>query len=364
MHRLFLSAILCAACLCFMAGCASVGKSAAAQPGPWRAVHVFAPWHDEVPMMKRAIAESLAPMGVDTIVMEVNYKFEWQSHPELREPGSSLTRDDVRELVALCRAKGIRLVPMFNCIGHQSWQRTNFPLVATYPELDESADVPLDNEGIKYCRSWCPSNPKTNEIVFDLMDELVEAFEPDTFHIGADEVFEIARDGCPRCKGKDPAAVFAQAINDIHGHLAGRHGLTVMMWGDRLIDCTEFDYGWGWECSQNGTAPAIDMIPKDIVVCDWHYEPRTEYASLRHFQDKGFRAMPATWHNPDATRAFIDYAKATRTERLHGYMFTTWVGTQDIVPALLGENAGRELPREATAAAATLRLGMQMIEGE
>jgi hypothetical protein len=37
-------------------------------------------------------------------------------------------------------------------------------------ELDETPQVPSDHAGI-YCRSWCPLNPRTNEIVFPLLDE-------------------------------------------------------------------------------------------------------------------------------------------------------------------------------------------------
>ena len=27
-----------------------------------------------------------------------------------------------------------------------------------------------------------------------------------------------------------------------------------------------------WEASHNETHMAIDLIPKDVVICDWHYE--------------------------------------------------------------------------------------------
>jgi len=35
----------------------------------------------------------------------------------------------------------------------------------------------------------------------------------------------------------------------------------------------------------NGTATAVDLIPKDIVICDGHYEKRNEYLSVRYFQE-------------------------------------------------------------------------------
>ena len=51
-----------------------------------------------------------------------------------------------------------------------------FPLLTKYPELDETPQVPPDNPDI-YCRSWCPSNPKTNAIVFPLLDEIAAFIE-------------------------------------------------------------------------------------------------------------------------------------------------------------------------------------------
>ncbi len=60
------------------------------------------------------------------MVLEVNYRFEYQSHPELRE-GGGMNKDDARDLAAFCRERGIRLIPMFNCLGHQSWASHTAP---------------------------------------------------------------------------------------------------------------------------------------------------------------------------------------------------------------------------------------------
>ena len=66
--------------------------------------------------------------------------------------------------------------------------------------------------------------------------------------------------------------------------------------------------GYGeWEASKNGTFPAIDLIPKDIVLCDWHYETRyagepATYPSVRYFQEKGFRVWPSGWNSAENAR--------------------------------------------------------------
>src|SRR5437773_7996055 len=51
---------------------------------PWRGVHIMAPGHGGVPLLKRAITEKLAPMGVNVLILEVNYNFAFAAHPELR----------------------------------------------------------------------------------------------------------------------------------------------------------------------------------------------------------------------------------------------------------------------------------------
>ena len=115
----------------------------------WRAVHIMAPNPDGLLLLKRTIEEQLAPLGVNVLVFEVNYKFAYRSDPDLRmEP--ALSYDDARSLARLCRQLKIRLIPEFNCLGHQSWSKTTFPLLLKYREFDETPNIPLDNPGI-YC---------------------------------------------------------------------------------------------------------------------------------------------------------------------------------------------------------------------
>lgn len=272
----------------------------------------------------RTLAEQaprLADLGVNVAVIEVNYAFDFKSHPELSD-GGKVTAKQASATAKACREKGIRLIPGFNCLGHQSWKKATFPLLKKYPEFDETPGKYPDNEGI-YCRSWCPRHPKVNGIVFSLLDELVDAFNADAIHVGMDEVFLVSSEFCPRCKGTDPADSFAKAVNDMHGHVAGERKLQMLMWGDRLLDGKATGYG-EWEASKNGTQAAIDKIPKDIVICDWHYEKRAEYPSVPLLLKKGFRVWPSGWRNAPATIALRDFAKKQGDEKMLGHLCTTW----------------------------------------
>jgi hypothetical protein len=306
----------------------SVGASPPAAERPWRALHVIGYRTDERLERLAQQLPPLAEMGINCLILEVNYGFKFQSHPELRQGERQITKAGAARMLAACREHGIELVPQFMCLAHQSWAKNTFPLLTKYPELDLTPGAFPNNEGI-YCREWDPMNPKTNQIVVALIDELIDAFEAKAFHVGMDEVFLLKSEHAPSTKNLDPADVFAKVVNYLHAHIVKKRGLTMLMWADRLIDGEKLNMG-EWEASKVGTAPAVDKIPKDIILCPWHYELRDQYESLPMFMEKGFRILPASWRKTDATLALIRNARKHQTEgRLVGHIFTTWSNRRD-----------------------------------
>lgn len=286
----------------------------------WRGIHFMVRSDQDADALMGELAK-FAAMGVNSVIVELNYNFEFRSHPELRD-SQVVSWAKARELSQEARDHGIRLIPQFNCLGHQSWSKKTFPLLVKYPQFDETPGQFPENKDI-YCRSWCPQNPEVNPVVFALIDEIIDAFAADAFHVGMDEVFLLASEHCPRCRGGDPAKLFAKAVNDLHKHLVGDRQVEMMLWGDRLLDAGSLGYS-EWEASKNGTAPAADLVPKDLVVCDWHYGKQTNYPSVPFLINKGFRVWPAGWQPLEATRAFSSYALQRKGGHLVGYLCTTW----------------------------------------
>jgi hypothetical protein len=286
----------------------------------WRGVHLALRNDAQADALIEALP-GFKSVGVNVLVVEVNYGFEFKSHRELRD-AEFLTQAKARELAGAARTLDIRLIPQLNCLGHQSWQRVTGRLLVAHPEFDETPGQFPNNTNI-YCRSWCPQHPDVNKVIFSLIDELVDGFGADAFHVGMDEVFLIASEYCPRCKGGDPARLFAKAVNDLHEHIVGKRRLEMLMWGDRLLDAKGLGYS-EWEASRNGTAGAIDLIPKDIIVCDWHYGKQASYPSVPLLLEKGFEVWPSGWQPLEASKAFSAYAHEHKSPRLLGYLATTW----------------------------------------
>jgi hypothetical protein len=288
----------------------------------WRGLHIMLhadsgarELEQEFPRLKAA--------GINTIIVEVNYCFEFRSHPELRS-ASFVTAATAHAMARSAREQGIRLIPQFNCIGHQSWAQSTLPLLVKYPQLDETPGQYPENKGI-YCRSWCTRNPEVNKVVLPLLDELVEAFEADALHLGMDEIFLIGSPHCERCKGRDPGQLLADAINGLHDHFSTGRRVELLLWGDRLLDAAALGYS-EWEAAKNGTHTALERIPKDIIICDWHYAKQEEYRSVPMLARKGFRVWPSGWQPLDGAVALSKYSREQRrTEPLvMGYLCTTW----------------------------------------
>jgi hypothetical protein len=294
----------------------------AEKAGQWRGLHVMNYDNDRDLETLGSQVPKLAEMGLNVLVVEVNYRFQFKSDPKLRQGRDPITPQGAGKLAAVCRKNGVRLIPQFNCLGHQSWAGDTFSLLRVYPELDLTPGAFPGNKGI-YCREWDPLNPKVNEVVFPLIDEILDAFQADAFHVGMDEVFLIGSDKSPSTKGKDPAKVFAKAVNDLHEHLVGQRKVEMLMWADRLIDGEKLHWG-EWEASKIGTAPALDLIPKDIILCPWHYELHEDYPSIPLFVDKGFRVLPASWKKVEASKALIQSSLKVHSPKMLGHLFTTW----------------------------------------
>ena len=241
---------------------------------PVRGFCISAPQTGNLEEFIKFIDEELAPRSVNTLILRVDYNYQFESHPELRD-SAALSKKDVKKLVAVCKKNKIRLIPQINLLGHQSWAGETENLLTVYPEFDETPLVKMPevykwpNADGLYCKSYCPLHPGVHKIVFDLMDEICNVFETDAFHAGMDEVFYIGEKQCPRCSGRDKAELFAGEVRAIRDHLAIT-GRKLWIWGDRLIDGKATGMG-EWSASLNNTYRAVDMIPKDVMICDWHY---------------------------------------------------------------------------------------------
>ena len=315
---------------------------------PIRGICIAAPQPKDLDKFIRFVDEELASKFVNTLILRVDYNYQYESHPELRDSGA-LSKREVKKLVAVCKKHKIRIIPQINLLGHQSWASNLGRLLAVYPQFDETPLIKMPDKYVwpntdnLYCKSYCPLHPEVHNIVFALVDEICDVFETDAFHAGMDEVFYIGEPQCPRCSGRDKAELFADEVRTIRDHLAAKNR-KLWIWGDRLIDGKTTGLG-EWEASFNNTYKAIDLIPKDVMICDWHYE-RPDQTAV-YFAMKGLNVVTCPWRDPDNAKAqaqdmvrFRNHSTQEMKDRFMGMVQTVWSGAGQFLESYYGESKG------------------------
>lgn len=211
---------------------------------PFRGVHLtFGGGGYTFEMLSRTIRQ-LASYKVNTIMFEYDDKFPWQSHPVLVHP-ETLSRQDLRKLIALAADNCMEVVPLLDSLGHARFYLMHKP----YKHL---AELP-DN-----IHEMCPNNPGTLNLIKELWTEILD-LHPETHyaHITGDEVFRLGR-FCPKCRRYANRGELGKLFTEYYTDLSRwiiKQGKIPMVWGDMLVKY--------WQ--------DIDNFPRDIIINDWCY---------------------------------------------------------------------------------------------
>ena len=179
------------------------------------------------------------------------FRVESRKFPKLHELGSDglyYTQDEIRELVAYARDRGIRVVPEFDMPGHSTaW-------FVGYPELASgSGPYSIERKWGIFDPAMDPTNEKTYKFLDDLVGEMVKLFPDHYFHIGGDEVNGKEWDANPKIQefkkshnlktNEELQVYFSQGLQKI----VTKHGKSVVGWDEVFIP----------------------GAPKDIVIQSW-----------------------------------------------------------------------------------------------
>ena len=306
---------------------------------PFRGVHLFIPSEASMDFPKRLIKYVISPMGYNVVIMQVSGGMIYERHPKISAAfahavemhsqgwpafphhgiaeGKPITKALLKEYIAYIRSFGIDVIPEVQSLAHVQYLTHAYPEIAEIPpeKLKDNVDTTQEDKlpSTFYHHDYCPSNPRTYEILFDVIDEIVEVFEPREFvHMGHDEVRSIGV--CPLCKDKTPEELFLADINKIHSYLAAK-GLRMMIWADMLQPKPKYP-----------THPAIDRIPKDIVLLDfiWYFHLNEDIED--NLLSKGFDVLIGNIYSSHFPR----YESRIRKEGIHGGQISAWMATNEV----------------------------------
>jgi len=196
------------------------------------------------------------------------FRVESRKYPKLHELGSDslyYTQDEIRDLIAYARDRGIRVVPEFDMPGHSTaW-------FVGHPEL-ASGKGPYGIErrwGI-FDPAMDPTNEKVYKFLDDLIGEMAKLFPDHYFHIGGDEVNGKEWDANPKIQAFKKAHDLKN--NDaLQAYFSGRVQKLVVKHGKAVI---------GWD------EVLVEGVPKDIVIQSWRGQ-----AALAKAAQQGYRGI-------------------------------------------------------------------------
>lgn len=285
-----------------------------------RSLQVGVPNEQNIDTFEKFIEDILAPNGVNYLLLCLDYWFEFKRHPEIADEPYT-THEIAARVARSCRKNSITVVPVINVLAHQSaifngW--TNKGMLRAYPDMEEVFDGELHSS-----KCLCSRHPLLRPIVYDMVDELMEAFDTKIIHAGFDEVWDIGK--CPRCRSVDGYRLFAEYINDINHYIKSKGG-RMWIWGDQLVDGKLVpDSNPGYETCLTELHKAVDLINTDIVICDWHYydEPYGQLAPS-YWAMRNFDFIECTFNSPKGAEQLLYATRVVRSEKTLGTMLTSW----------------------------------------
>jgi len=305
---------------------------------PMRGFHCGLPSYDNFAFFERLVKYVLLPMRYNHIIIEFCGGMRFEKRPLISEKwleanenakrglqpamphssmganGTLLEKWQVRELCESIRRYGFEIVPEVQSFGHVQY------ITYAYPEIAEVAEDKLivtdtrladANPDHFYNHCYCPSNPLSYEIIYDIIDEIVEVVRPERFvHMGHDEIYDIGV--CPRCRDKDHADLYVKHVSAMYEYLK-KKGYRMMIWSD-MLQPTEKRYQ---------TSPARERLPRDIVMLDFIWYFHFDLDMEDHILPYGYKVMAGNLYSSHYPR----YSSRMAKDGMIGGQVSTWVVT-------------------------------------
>ena len=166
------------------------------------------------------------------------FRVESKRFPKLQEMGSDglfYTQEQVRDVIAYARDRGIRVVPEFDMPGHSTAWFVGYPDLASAP-----GPYTIERKWGVFDPAMDPTRESTYKFLDEFIGEMTKLFPDQFFHIGGDEVNGKQWDANPKIKefmhahslksNADLQAYFNTRVQKI----VAKHGKTMEGWDEIL----------------------------------------------------------------------------------------------------------------------------------
>ena len=216
----------------------------------------------------KKIISHIARYKMNTYMPYLEDMLEFEKYPTIGKNRGALTRNEVKEIVDFAKQNFVEVIPIFQTLGH-------YENILSQEEFLKYAEFPG-------AASLNVSNDSTYVFLEDLLKEVFDLFPSEYFHMGADESYDVGLGESKKLVDEtNIAIVHANHYKKVY-NICKKYNKKVMMYGDILLDQPEI----------------LSLIPKDIIIVDWHYRADDNYPSTKIIRDAGFEYLvsPSAWN--------------------------------------------------------------------
>lgn len=296
----------------------------------FRAIHLDTKHHLDRIEYYYNLIDRLARYKVNAIIWEIEDKLRFTRRPEVGAP-NSISKQEMQAICRYAKERNIEINPLVQGLGHAGF------ILKHHWELRESENSDWE---------FCPSDPRTYDVQFDLYKDALEAMPYARYlHVGGDEITAIGID--ERCKATGKTAfelqmIWLKKVCDF----AIANGKTPIFWDDMPLKHGNI---WGYlhrgysdekvraEWTTAELDKAIELFPKECIYMRWHYEDPTTLPHrllLDWYEKTGLKVMAATAtsygespymprHNSRA-QIIKDFSSLVEKNKLCGILATAW----------------------------------------
>lgn len=246
-------------------------------------------WAKDIEALRLTI-KLLARLKVRYVALEFGPQVVLDFAPSIAR-GARFTKSQAKELMDYARFLGLEPIGYLNMLGHLE------RAYAKHPYTDHGG-IMIQWENVY------------EEFVFPILSEMLDIYGSiKWFHCGMDEAWELFE--YLSGQGYDSAQLLANHIRKINDFFKQR-GIKMVIWHDMFF-APELEKEIGAPIGPaNGgppqnTAKALELIPKDVILNYWFYDPLESYPALDWLKNRGFEVWASPWQTPFS---FVRYAQA------------------------------------------------------
>ena len=272
-----------------------------------------------VPTLKSLfeLADLMAYYKLNQLQLYVEHTFAFARHCDIWEGSDPMTAEEILQLEAYCNERHIELVPSLSTFGH-FYMALRSKRNEELNELDiKASEKPFSfYDRMAHYTLNC-SDPRSIELVEDMLSEFIPLFSSKYFNICCDETFDLGKGkNAAEAEKRGTETLYVEFLQKIIA-VTEKYGKTAMFWGDIIATRPEL----------------IRTLPEGTVALEWDYSGKAslrDTAALAEVTDK-FYICPGTivWNCWSADihvcqQNILNYARKGKAAGAVGLLNTNW----------------------------------------